>query len=245
MSRSSRKFRQQRSVRLYEDILFIERAERLMNFAINGDSGFLEIADLFRKGYPIENLNRILDENNEFSAQFIGIEVCCEIRKIAIPCLDKVAELMDRDDRLTMYYDGIEWLADYADETNELADWVILSSIESKYKRTAVTAMKILSDVNFSQLRGAKAYLLKNILNSPHISGIDFCLNYYDDKNSIINLLNNQNIIMQKYAVALASRFFSNDIILRDKVQLLKEETIEMFVQEKIQQRENLLRMFR
>jgi hypothetical protein len=231
-------------MRFYEDILFLERAERLMNNAINGRGASYEIAELFFLGYPIENLGRLFDENNDISTQLLGIEVCYEIRKMAIPYLDKVAELMDQDDRLKMDY-GIVWLADYTDETNELANWMILSSLENKNIRVAVTTIRILSGIKFGQLRGAKAYLLRNIPNSPHISGIDFYLNYYNDTKYILNVLDDKNVLMQKYVVALASHFFTQNTQIRDKCLSLTDPSIKIFVQEEIQKIENLSRIFR
>jgi hypothetical protein len=244
MNYSRYKFRQRRSTRLYEDILFLERAERLMNNAVNGRGASYEIAELFLQGYPIENLGRLFDENNDISTLLLGIEVCYEIRKMAISYLDKVAELMNQDERLKVDY-GIMWLADYTNETNELADWMILSSLENKTTSFAVTTIRILSGIKLGQLKGAKAYLLKNIPNSPHISGIDFYLNYYNDTQQILNMLDDKNVLMQKYAVALASYFFTKNTQIRDKSLSLTDPSIKIFVQEEIQKIENLLRIFR
>ncbi|MDR1141325.1 MAG: hypothetical protein LBL62_06515 [Planctomycetaceae bacterium] len=224
----------------------MERAERLMDYAINGRNGCStdEIVDLFLRGYPIENLGRLFDENNDISTQFFGTEVCYELGKTAVLYMDRVAELMNQDERLKTDY-GLIWLADYADETDELADWVILSSLENKSIYFTVTTISILSGINFGQLRGAKAYLLRNIPNSPHIAGIDFYLNYHNDTQHILNMLDDKNVLMQKYAVALASHFFTKNTQIRDKSLSLTDPAIKIFVQREIQQIENLLRIFR
>jgi hypothetical protein len=228
----------------YDDVLFLERAERLMDYIINGRGGANEIAELFLKGYPIENLSRIFDDNNDLSTLLLGIEVCYELGKIAVPYIDRVAELMNQHELLKCYDFGILWLDSYAGETNELADWILLSSLENKNIRVAMITIRILSGIKFGQLRGAKAYLLKNIPNSPHISCIDFFLTYYNDPQHILNALNDQNVLLQKYAVALASNFFIENDQIRDKALSLTDPAIKSFVQAEIKYRERLLQIY-
>jgi hypothetical protein len=230
---------------LRDDVLFLERAERLMANAITERGcGAEEIVELFKKGYPIEELNRLFDDNDDLSTLLLGIEVCDELQKIAIPYIDRVAELMNQYELLTCYDFGVTWLANYADETNELADWIILSSLESKNISVAVITIRILSGIKFGQLCGAKAYLLKNIPNSPHIPCIDFFLTYYNDPQHILNALNDQNVLLQKYAVALASNFFTENNQIRDKALSLTNPAIELFVQAEIEYRERLLQIY-
>jgi hypothetical protein len=223
----------------WDDTLFFERAEYLMANVIDRErGGGYEIADLFMEGYPIENLNRLFD-CRDISVLLLAIEVCYELRKIAKPYIDRVAELMNIDDRLKRDY-GICWLADYADENNELADWMILSSLEHEYESTALTAMNILSIIDFGQLRGAKNYLTRYIPNSQHINAIDFYMDNYNNERRIYDMLDSNCSIMKKYATALGLGYFINSLSIREKAFMIDDDVIKLFVQEKFKFKKDL-----
>jgi hypothetical protein len=215
----------------------MNRAERLINKALDGHLDHEELAEIFRHGYPIENFSCFFDSCDYFVLA-LAIETCYEMGKLAKPYVDRVAEKMN-DNSMLKSGEGIVWLADYAEENNILADWMILSCVDDEDFTTSLVAMRILSSISFGQLRGAKKYLLENIPSSPHITAIDNYINYYNDEPTIYKMLGSDNTILQRYAVALASRYFEKNLLLRKKAMLIcNDDVIIAFVKEKIERME-------
>jgi hypothetical protein len=210
---------------------FIDRADRIINRTLkDGDADPFELEEIVREGYPIENLDCLFDSRDHWVLH-AAIEACYEIGKLAKPLVDRVAETMNNDNTLKLC-EGLVWLADFAEEHNTLADWMILSYIDDDYGDTAI---EILSGISFGQLRGAKKYLLENIPSSHHIIAIDDYINYYNDEATIYKMLDNSNTTRRRYAVALASRYFVKNLLLRDKAMKIRDDDmIVSFVQEKI-----------
>jgi hypothetical protein len=212
---------------------FIDRADRIINRTLENGGIHADpftLAEIVQQGYPVENLACLFDSRDLF-VLYAAIEACYEIGKLAKPLVDRVAETMNNYD--IKLGEGLVWLADFAEEHNTLADWMFLSFVDDEEE--SETAMRVLSGISFGQLRGAKKYLLENIPSSHHIIAIDDYINYYNDEATIYEMLDNSNTTRRRYAVALASRYFVKNLLLRDKAMKIRDDdTIVSFVQEKI-----------
>jgi len=212
------------------DNQFMEQSDYIINNALKGRGSSAEISEVFIQGYPIEKL-RLLFESNNTGVLYNAIETCYEIGQLAKCYVNDVAEIMDKNPLLKIG-EGIVWLADYAEEINSLADWMIVSFVDEDHINDIIIGLKILSGISLEQLRGAKTYLLEHIPDSHHVNAIDFYLNHYQNENEILEMMKRSDVLMQRYAVAMASRYFYKNSSLRDEAFKIRDEAIRTFVQE-------------
>lgn len=217
------------------DSQFMERAEHKMQQVLNGNGGTFTIAEIFKNGYPIENF-RVLLESDDIQVLRSAVEACYEIGKFVKCYIDDIAEIMNRA-AILKHCDTMVWLAEYAEEENFLADWTIVSFLDEdgndNYSDTLI-ALRVMSGIRFGVLRGAKQYLLDNIPHSPHIRAIEFYLDNYQNEEEILKMLKIPNILMQRYAVSMASRFFHKNSQLSDEAKKIDDKAIQIFVHEKL-----------
>lgn len=228
----SNKWKNRLPIRL-DDSQFLERSDYIISNAIKGRGSFEEISEIFKQGYPIEKLSLLFESDNH-DVLYVAIETCYEIGKLAKCFVNNVAEIMNKVPSLKTS-EGIVWLADYAEEINSLADWMIVSFIEEENINDVIVALRVLSGISFGQLRGAKVFLLEHIPDSSHIDVIGFYLDNYQNENMIFEMMGNNNILMQRYAIAMASRYLTTNMNIREEALKIGDAVIHQFVCEKLQ----------
>ena len=210
--------RKRRDVRFNDTDQFWTHSEKCLQSILEGGGDYDKLAECFRKGYPLNNLYRLLNSDDDGCIE-IGILMLKEIGENARYFIDTLALIMNQS-CMSHKYHGMEILLDHAVEKDQFANWTlfsladipILTSNDDPLNFQMLFCSKVihcLSLVNSGQLQGAKKYLQNNIPNSQHLYAIDFYLKNYNNPEKILELMRSENILYAKYAVAMGAKYYT------------------------------------
>lgn len=192
------------------------RAERFSNRLIaepGSPEAGLWMNDLlteFHRGYPLENLRRLL-LNDNIEVVKAGAWIASELGEKGRPLLDDVLPLLHHSDS-KVRFSAIDCILLWADSSKgaELAKTAML--IEDSTARVRWKAMDFLSRANREQLEAALNYLRSTDPQSKHVSGLLLLLGSgKDNSRRATAALNDTDQLMRKYGVVLARRVAASD----------------------------------
>ena len=207
----------------------LERGERLIQHALAGiDVNFFDLASCLRHGFPAERIFRLL-ESDDFQHVYLGLLTLSEtytdsLCRISERLTDVIAERIEffQDNAIT--HCGLEAIARFASIENTHAVWLLLSYLESDF---AEPVFHFLESVDNNLMEAVKNYLLRVNPVSKHLKAIQFFLEHCEDIVAVEQALDHPEVVMQRYAAAMAFRFFDSSNTIRDKLGNIQDDLVQ------------------
>lgn len=159
----------------------------------------------FHRGYPIDNLRSLL-HSAEPEIVIIGAWIASELGEKGSPLLADVLPLLHHAAR-KVRFSAIDCVLVWAGKSDGPALASALELIDDPEPTIRWKAMDFLFRASPEQLEASLSHLLRTAASSHHIRGIEWLLSSKsEDPAAIVRVLQSQDPLLRKYAVAAAAR---------------------------------------
>jgi hypothetical protein len=190
----------------------------------------------FHRGYPIENL-RLLLSDQDAKAVKAGIFITSELGIKARLLLNEVSGLLRHPDLVVRFY-AIDSMLTCTSGGDERAIGMVILMLDDVAGAVRRKTLDFLSRASEEQLGGALRYFEKTQPDSVHVVGLSWLSSKAQyDVDSVLSLLQDDNPVLRKYAVAAAARIATRYSEPLELASSLKDEDVRLFANDVLELR--------